>query len=111
MATIVRPVTAEARKGRSVTRTCVTIPGYGGARSTAIHQTITHGVRADDPDTRSPGAQMPAFGKSGVLTEAQIADVAEYVLSLSGRADDKEAADARRQDLRRHVRAVSRSAR
>ena len=33
LATIVRPVTAEARKGRSVTRTCVTIHGYGGARS------------------------------------------------------------------------------
>ena len=65
---------------------------WGGTLA-AIHQTITHGVRANDPDTRSPGAQMPAFGKSGVLTEPQIADVAEDVLSLSGRADDKEAAD------------------
>lgn len=64
---------------------------WGGTLA-AIHQTITHGVRANDPDTRSPGAQMPAFGKSGVLTEPQIADVAEDVLSLSGRADDKEAA-------------------
>lgn len=64
---------------------------WGGTLA-AIHQTITHGIRANDPDTRSPGAQMPAFGKSGVLTEPQIADVAEDVLSLSGRADDKEAA-------------------
>jgi cytochrome c oxidase cbb3-type subunit 3 len=64
---------------------------WGGTLA-AIHQTITHGVRANDPDTRSPGAQMPAFGKSGILTEPQIADVAEDVLSLSGRADDKEAA-------------------
>jgi cytochrome c oxidase cbb3-type subunit 3 len=65
---------------------------WGGTLA-AIHQTITHGVRANDPDTRSPGAQMPAFGKSGVLADPQIADAAEYVLSLSGRADDKEAAD------------------
>lgn len=57
-----------------------------------IQLTIQHGVRADDPKTRSPGAQMPAFGKMGVLTEAQIEDVTEYVLSLSGRGDDAEAA-------------------
>jgi cytochrome c oxidase cbb3-type subunit 3 len=65
---------------------------WGGTLA-AIHQTITHGIRANDPKTRSPGAQMPAFGKTGVLQEPQIADVAEYVLSLSGRADDKEAAE------------------
>jgi cytochrome c oxidase cbb3-type subunit 3 len=65
---------------------------WGGTLA-AIHQTITHGIRANDPETRSPGAQMPAFGKMGVLQEPQIADVAEYVLSLSGRADDKEAAE------------------
>jgi cytochrome c oxidase cbb3-type subunit 3 len=65
---------------------------WGGTLA-AIHQTITHGVRANDPETRSPGAQMPAFGKMGVLQEPQIADVAEYVLSLSDRSDDKEAAE------------------
>ncbi len=64
---------------------------WGGTLA-AIHQTITHGIRADDPETRSPGAQMPAFGKMGVLKDPQIADVAEYVLSLSGHADDNEAA-------------------
>ena len=36
---------------------------------------------------------MPAFGKAGILTEPQIVDVAEYVLSLSGKADDKAAAE------------------
>ena len=54
---------------------------------------------ADDPARHprgrsrdaQPGAQMPAFGRSGVLNEPQIADVAEYALSLSGHADDKEA--------------------
>ena len=63
---------------------------WGGSLD-AIHQTITHGIRADDAQTRSPGTQMPAFGKTGVLNEAQIADVDEFVLSLSGRADDKDA--------------------
>ena len=57
-----------------------------------IQTTVQHGIRADDPKTRSPGAQMPAFGKSGILREAQVGDVAEYVLSLSGHADDAQAA-------------------
>jgi cytochrome c oxidase cbb3-type subunit 3 len=65
---------------------------WGGTLD-AIHQTILHGIRANDPATRSPGAQMPAFGATGVLTEPQIADVDEFVLSLSGRADDQAAAD------------------
>jgi cytochrome c oxidase cbb3-type subunit III len=51
-----------------------------------IHQTIAHGIRADDPDTRY--SEMPAFGADGILTRPQIADVTEYVLSLSGKAYD-----------------------
>ncbi len=35
---------------------------------------------------------MPAFGRSGILSEPQITDVAEFVLSLSGTADDQTAA-------------------
>jgi len=62
---------------------------WGGTLN-AIQQTILHGIRADDPQTRS--GQMPAFGRSGLLTEPQIDDVAEYALSLSGRSTDKEAA-------------------
>ena len=64
---------------------------WGGTLE-AIQQTILHGIRADDPKTRSPGAGMPAFGRMGMLTEPQIGDVAEYVLSLSGRAGDAQAA-------------------
>jgi len=60
---------------------------WGDGSLTAIHATILHGIRADDPKTRTN--QMPAFGRSGLLTEPQIADVGEYVLSLSGRADDQ----------------------
>lgn len=63
---------------------------WGGTLN-AIQQTILHGIRADDPQTRSN--QMPAFGRTGLLTEPQIGDVAEYVLSLSGNATDQAAAD------------------
>ncbi len=63
---------------------------WGGTLD-AIHKTIQHGIRADDPDTRTN--QMPAFGRDGILTPPQVNDVAEYVLSLSGRADDKAAAE------------------
>jgi cytochrome c oxidase cbb3-type subunit III len=55
-----------------------------------IQQTIMHGIRADDPKTH--GGAMPAFGKSGLFNAAQVNDVAEYVLSLSGRAEDTQAA-------------------
>jgi len=62
---------------------------WGGSLD-AIHQTIQHGIRADDPKART--SQMPAFGKTGMLKADQVNDVAEYVLSLSGRADDQAAA-------------------
>jgi cytochrome c oxidase cbb3-type subunit 3 len=64
---------------------------WGDGSLAAIHQTIEHGIRADDPKTRTN--QMPAFGRTGTLSEPQIGDVGEYVLSLSGRADDQAAAD------------------
>jgi cytochrome c oxidase cbb3-type subunit 3 len=64
---------------------------WGDGTLAAIHQTILHGIRADDPETHT--SQMPAFGRSGILPEPQILDVAEYVLSLSGKADDKTAAE------------------
>ncbi len=54
-----------------------------------IEQTIRHGIRFyDDPDTRD--SQMPAFGD--ILEREQVEDVVQYVLSLSGRAEDGEAA-------------------
>jgi cytochrome c oxidase cbb3-type subunit III len=62
---------------------------WGGTLD-AIQQTITHGIRAADPETRKN--QMPGFGRMGILNASQVNDVAEYVLSLSGRADDKAAA-------------------
>ena len=64
---------------------------WGDGSLAAIYQTIMHGIRADDPKTRMN--QMPAFGKTGLLSEAQIGDVADYVLSLSGRATDQAASE------------------
>ena len=56
-----------------------------------IEYTIRHGIRhQSDPDTRL--SAMPAFGRDGLLTQAEIADLVEYVLSLSGRETDTQAA-------------------
>jgi cytochrome c oxidase cbb3-type subunit III len=45
-----------------------------------IQQTIAHGVRNEDPDSRN--SQMPSFGADGLLTADQIGQVADYVVSL-----------------------------
>ncbi len=56
-----------------------------------IEKTIKHGIRSDDKDTRA--IQMPRFGLDKVLEEAQIVDVAEYVLKISGQNADAAATD------------------
>lgn len=53
-----------------------------GGKLDEIKRTITVGVRSTHPDTRV--SLMPAFGKDKMLEPAQINDVTEYVLSLSG---------------------------
>jgi len=53
----------------------------------AIYATISHGIRADeDDDTRL--SDMPAFGDD-YLSHDEIAQVAQFVLSLSGGATDE----------------------
>ena len=47
-----------------------------------IHKTISFGVRSDHKDARL--SQMPRFGLDKMLDDAQIGDIAEFVLSLSG---------------------------
>jgi cytochrome c oxidase cbb3-type subunit III len=47
-----------------------------------IEHTIKVGVRNENPDTRF--SQMPNFGQSGVLKPAQVDDLTDYVLFLSG---------------------------
>ena len=55
-----------------------------------IEITLRHGIRhLADENTRY--SEMPAYGKQGFLTGDQIDDVTEYVLNLSGRAEDQEA--------------------
>ncbi len=56
-----------------------------------IHLTIAHGIRNEtDPDAR--WSQMPAFGD--MLESAEIDQVVNYVMSLSGEAQDAQAAAA-----------------
>ena len=54
---------------------------WGGSLE-AIQQTITHGIRAADPDARQ--SQMPRFGADGILKSAEIQAVADYVMTLYG---------------------------
>ncbi len=52
-----------------------------------IHTTVTHGIRnTTDADARY--SEMPKFGVDGLLEPAQIGDVVEYVLQISGQDHD-----------------------
>ena len=62
---------------------------WGGDLAT-IQTTITHGAR-DPSDGQTRQSQMPAFGRDGILTAEQIGEVADHVLSLSGKARDNAA--------------------
>ena len=56
-----------------------------------IELTLIHGIRYDfDDDTRI--SDMPAFGADELLDREQIADVTEFVLSISDQEHDAEAA-------------------
>lgn len=52
-----------------------------------IHMTVSHGIRnEDDMDARY--SEMPAFGRDELLEPAQIDQVTNYVMSLSGTPQD-----------------------
>ena len=53
---------------------------WGGEPET-IEQTLRAGVNTSHPDSRI--AQMPSFGRDGVLDRTQVTNVAKYVYSLS----------------------------
>jgi cytochrome c oxidase cbb3-type subunit 3 len=59
---------------------------WGGSHD-AIRHTITHGVRAGESDEERT-SMMPRFLADGLLTPAQINDVAEYVLAFTERSTD-----------------------
>jgi cytochrome c oxidase cbb3-type subunit 3 len=62
-----------------------------GGDMDAIWTTMLYGIRSNHEETRV--SDMPRFGIDELLTEAQVSDVAEYVLSLSGKAADDVAAE------------------
>ena len=63
-----------------------------------IQQTLTHGIRWDaDKDTRA--GDMPAFGATGMLKADEIANVAQYVRSLSGLPNETGADLAKGKDV------------
>ncbi|MDH5748612.1 MAG: cytochrome-c oxidase, cbb3-type subunit III [Rhodospirillales bacterium] len=53
-----------------------------GGNVESIYTSIRYGIRSGHDEARV--SEMPPFGAEKLLTEAQIADVADYVLSLSG---------------------------
>jgi cytochrome c oxidase cbb3-type subunit 3 len=53
---------------------------WGGSPET-IEQTMRVGINTAHPDSRI--AQMPAFGRDGMLDRAQVRDIAAYVFSLT----------------------------
>ena len=63
---------------------------WGGSLD-GIDLSIRHGIRyAADEDARI--SEMPAFGRDGLLEPAQIADVVQFVLSLSGKDHEADSA-------------------
>lgn len=52
-----------------------------------IHMTISHGIRNEDSDD-ARYSEMPAFGRDELLEKEEIDQVVNYVMSLSGDAED-----------------------
>ncbi|MDQ1080279.1 cytochrome-c oxidase, cbb3-type subunit III [Pseudoroseomonas cervicalis] len=63
-----------------------------GGKLDEIRLTIQHGIRNTESDA-SRSSMMPRFLADGLLKPAQVNDVAEHVLSLSGRATSPAAAE------------------
>lgn len=62
-----------------------------GGKLDQIQFTIQHGIRNGSDDARD--SEMPAYGRDELLERGQIRDVIDYVVTLSGRAANKEAAE------------------
>lgn len=63
---------------------------WGGALED-IQKTLHYGIRAPHDETRNN--IMIAFGEAGVLSQAQIGDLVEYVIQISGREADAAAVE------------------
>jgi len=64
---------------------------YGEGTIFDIERTILFGIRTGGSKSRDI-TEMPAFGQRGLLTDAQIRDVVQYVLKLSGQPHREDAA-------------------
>ncbi|WP_145107223.1 cytochrome-c oxidase, cbb3-type subunit III [Cereibacter sediminicola] len=53
----------------------------------SIHTTVTHGIR-NTTDDNARYSEMPRFGADGLLDDAQLSQVVEYVLQISGQDHD-----------------------
>jgi len=58
-----------------------------GGDMESIHTTITHGIRNEDSDD-ARYSEMPAFGRDELLEPGEIDQVVNFVMSLSGDAQD-----------------------
>ena len=58
-----------------------------GGDMESIHATITHGIRNEDSDD-ARYSEMPAFGRDELLEPGEIDQVVNFVMSLSGDAQD-----------------------
>jgi cytochrome c oxidase cbb3-type subunit 3 len=65
---------------------------YGDGGVYEIERTILYGIRTGNSKSRSV-TDMPAFGQRGVLSDADIRNVVQYVLKVSGRRYQVEAAN------------------
>lgn len=64
---------------------------HGSGSIYDIESTILYGIRSGHP--RALNLEMPAFGRDGLLSAQQVADVVEYVLELSKQPHDAVAAE------------------
>jgi cytochrome c oxidase cbb3-type subunit III len=62
-----------------------------GGTPAEIERTITYGIRSGHKEAHDTA--MPRFGLDGILKPNEIADVAQHVLSFSGKATDAAAAE------------------
>ncbi|MCB4456635.1 cytochrome-c oxidase, cbb3-type subunit III [Leisingera sp. McT4-56] len=65
---------------------------WGGSMED-IHATVTHGIRNEDSD-EARYSEMPAFGRDELLEKEEISQVVNYVMSLSGEAQDASKVEA-----------------
>lgn len=65
---------------------------WGGSMED-IHVTVAHGIRNEDSDD-ARYSEMPAFGRDELLEREEISQVVNFVMSLSGQAQDASKVEA-----------------